>query len=176
MSPFNIKTIQKAIYDWITSELEMQVVWETPNVPRPKTPHASLNFIAGPVKIGHDGLKHLTGEDFEVRGQRTMTLNIQVHGPNAFEPMLGIHASMDNPVVLEALRKAGIAIWTEGAVSDVSLEVESGIEDRFSMDVIIGVASNITVQPGYIDKVEAEGNVEDEEGGDHLFGPVVINE
>ena len=165
--------LQDAIWSWAQENVPPQctVIWDKPNVPRPCEPYVTLNLTTVSVKTGHDSWQYISGDDFRIGGQRTLTLSVIAYGPNLEEQMnqeiksaqqicTDLRDSLENPLVLEKLRKNGLAVHNEPTVQDISALLESGFQDRANVDITFGYAHNQRVPVGIIEKVEGEAHVE----------------
>lgn len=136
------RDIELAIYDWVSKESGITTIWDKPDQPRPKLPYITLNIISGPNKIGTDEIKYEENK-FKINGRRFFTLSIQAFGERALETMSNLQSSIEKPTVREKLRSAGLAIWNEPNVLDLTTLLETDFEQRSSMDVMFGITRQI---------------------------------
>lgn len=165
--------IQDNIWTWAEANTppDCPVIWDKPNVPRPCEPYVTLNLIIPSLKTGHDSWRYLSGDDYCIGGQRTLTLSVIAYGPDikdqvpqgilsAQQIIMDLRDSLENPLVLLELRRNGLAVHNEPVVNDISALLETGFQDRANMDIVLGFAHNQTVPVGIIEKVEGEGTIE----------------
>lgn len=162
-------TKETAIRTWIVAALNGtipadKIIWEDENAPRPAPPYVALRVTAGPVRLGgDDAITHLTGDNFQLKGHRQITLSIKTIGLHDMAALSLVQNSVHKPTVHEGvLRPAGLAIARVEPPVDLSLLVESGQEPRMNMDVLLMFATTTTDAVGYISKVEFEGKVASE--------------
>ena len=106
------------------------------------------------------------GGVYNVSGQRTMSVSIQVYGNTqvtsgeaAYQLVADLSASLTKPSVLQILSSQGIAVYHIGDVSDISAVEESEYEERAQFDIRIGVAENVEDQLGCIETTQLILNV-----------------
>ena len=159
--------IQDALYDWVFSVIGQTVgeniVWRNQKAQLPPRPVATLKVISGPDRVGSFDDVLYSGNDatgFNVGGHRTYSIGVQIFGSQdvrdgtAYQLASDLHASLTRPTILQTLCAAGIAIHEKGTVTDISAVEEDGFENRAQMDILIGVASNVEDQPGFIETVD----------------------
>jgi hypothetical protein len=156
--------IQDAIYNWFVSTTEVKAVWAEQEGPRLERPYAMLKLITGPVKTnGMDQLSYLSGDKFELRGDRTVTCSINVMGSGAHDIAALARDSLDDPTIVDQLSEKGLAVWDEGDVRDLTQKLETHWETRAQLDVVFAFASSYETNTGWIEKVELEGDYGDVE-------------
>lgn len=176
--PIEWRTIEDAMYTWITDSTGLTAVWANQNVVQPRYPYASLQIISGPTKeAGVDELRTTTdlgaaaGQEITMQtvGMRLVTLNAQVHvGPpddnnpdsHARHLMSVAQAALNAESARSKFRVANIAVIDEGDIIDTSLVVGQEWIARASMDVRFRVTSCYTEQVGYIERVSVDGTFE----------------
>lgn len=146
---------------------------ETQNVPRPCKPYFTMKMISPATKSGDDAatnIHDLSGHattNWNRGGQRKMTVSFNCYGRSheeAYNYMALWQSSLELESVQADLRKAGIAVWLNGNVADLSALLNTGFEGRAQMDVQFGVASNLTENLGEIDTITIEGTVTTDQG------------
>lgn len=168
MSNLDFKgTIGPAIIDWIRDVMNITVIWDRPNIQRPDIPYITLAKVTPLTKIGRDDSReHVSGDTYNISGQRNFVLSVQAYGDDYFEAeeiMILLQNSLENPEHQETLRGAGLAIWEIGPVQDTSTELETGFEYRANIDITFGVASNYQVDIGYIETTKVQGEADGEQ-------------
>lgn len=171
----NIIQIQDALFDWANNVLsvrkakdingnvlDVNVFWREQGAPTPKRPSVGLKILSGPDRVGSfDNVCDAgDGENVIVGGHRVMTISVQTYGcsdisnPFSYQAAVDLHASLTRPTVLEGLRANGISIHDIGVVQDISFVEETEYEERASLEIRIGVASNVEDQPSFIEEVK----------------------
>lgn len=179
--PIDYDAIRKAIIREMEAITEMVVIEEEPetqDAPRPEVPYMSMKIIVPGAKFGDDSqVAHKTDDTHysdtlvDIGGQRRMTVSFHAYG-KSHEQAYGImslwQTSLDLKAVQEALRKAGIAVWTIGNVADNSQLLNTGYEGRAQMDCTFGIASNLSGVPGtgVIERVTGTGTVTTDQDGE----------
>ena len=161
----DFETVEKALWTWVSGESGLETIWDEPNAPRPKTPYALLGLVSPPVKYGSkDDLRSAGGDDFEITGQRSVAYSVKVLGRDAVSYVTDLQMSLEKPSVQEALRAAGLAVWEEGDVLDISELLETGFEERANMDVVFGISATTEEAVGELKNVEVQGEITLEDG------------
>ena len=135
---------------------------ETQNSPRPTRPYLAMKIIGPAVKSGTDSIDAISGTLFNSGGNRKMTISFNAYGRSheeAYNYMELIQCYFNAESVLETLRRVGIAVWTIGNVSDLSALLNTGFEGRCQMDIVFGIAANITEDLGAMEHVDIQGNI-----------------
>lgn len=139
---------------------------------RPPLPYASFKILTPGTQVGDDDRRYIgdnaTEEDaatelkFNIGGNRKMTVSFKVYDEIqecAYGHMATLQSALQGWKAQEKLRLAGIAIWTIGAVADLSQLLNTGYEARANMDVEFGIAANFEESVPLVDKIELEGTV-----------------
>jgi hypothetical protein len=178
MSSIRLKTdLTDVLIPWLKAlytDFEVPVIIERPNQVRPLKTYLSVRISTPLQRQGsNDSIVHKTGDTFEISGQRRLGVSITCHMVKNSDTMdirndfftaqdllAQVQDACENPLALETLNDAGIAVWSAGDILDLTELVESGFESRAQIDLVIGLASNRDVDLGYIDSVEFVGTVE----------------
>lgn len=154
----SIKDIKEAIYEWIKAYVpcDIQVIEANPNAKRPKTPYVTF-LLKSFVKVGQDSIEFSSGTSYKIGGQRRLTCSIVIYGDNCQQMAFDLQASLETITGLDMLRRAGLAVWNEPSIADISMELDTGIERRMNLDVIFGFGTSLVEDVGIIETVEAEG-------------------
>jgi hypothetical protein len=143
---------------------------ETQNVPRPKKPYFSLKIMGPGVKQGDDSARQIPNTSkWERSGQRKITVDFNCFGNSheeAYSFMALWQASLETELVQAELRAAGIAVWLNGNVADLSVLLNTGYEGRAQMDVRFGAVSTLIEDWSYIEEVRITGTVTTDQGVD----------
>lgn len=169
---FDLVAIQDCIYTWITSvcqgvlDDDVQVIWRNQGEPLPARPCVTLKLTDGPTPVGRSGSVFLgkKGAPVTVGIQAGMTLSVQVfgnteiHSPIASQLCIDINSSLMDPEVLYQLSQGGIGVQGVGAPRNLSALEETEYEERYGIDVALGVAQNITSKVPTIETVNITGS------------------
>jgi hypothetical protein len=148
-----------AIQAWAASVLlnsvpPGQIVWLEQGSPRPPRPYVGLKVITGPRVGGWDDIIHTTDENFEISGQRSLIVSVNIYGTNPMDLAASLINSFQNPLVTDANSLAGIAAWTWTDPQDVSQALETSFEPRVQFDVTFGLVMGQDVALGTIGEVD----------------------
>ena len=154
----SLATVEDTIYDWIVSRVKstVTVIFEKENAPRPRTPYISINFITGPIKIGHDEIRHDISDTYNHVGQRELTASIKSYGTTYLQEMTDLQASLNLRSVHDLFRSKDISFLRAEDISDISTEIETGFENRANLDVTFGLRTNLSEDIGFIESVEVD--------------------
>jgi len=159
----NTSEIQKVLFDWVTAETGLTVIWERANAPRPDRPYIGLLVLA----LVPTGTAYISAPDEDglvsIVGQSVMSLSINSY--------LGMRASELNAInILEELR---LSLWKE-SVKDIfrgkgigylqstnNQNVEQVLgtefEERGVLDINFLICSEITDNTGVIERTQGIG-------------------
>lgn len=168
--PINYDAIRTAIVTEITRVTGLQCVESEPeiqNAPRPKLPYFTLKILTPGAKTGDDSANRpastVGGSTVvNIGGQRKMTVSFQSFGrthEDSYNYMVLWQQALETETTQGNLRLAGIALWVNGNVADLSKLLNTGYEGRAGMDVEFGKSSNISDDQGGIEKVTIQGTV-----------------
>ncbi len=149
-------TIQNAIQTWFADGTGLTVVWFNQPRPRMEKPMGLLQILTmsqfGNDMVGFNEVAGGTdGVDYAptVRGQRSITVNCQVYSRDQSANLQALYylerarARAAIPNAHEALRAAGVALWTMSDVKILDVAFDKRMESRASFDVTFGIAENI---------------------------------
>lgn len=166
----DLNYVLETIYSWIASRRlvnNQHVFLEDPNADRPSPPSISYRMLSGPTLLGtNDNHKYDVAEDADVvSGHRTMSISLKSYGDNAIQNMVNLQASLELFSVQQYFQTRNIAIWNIGAVIEISSTLDTGIEERGQMDLILGVSSIQVDNEGAIEHIVLkDATINDEVG------------
>jgi hypothetical protein len=154
--------LQDALYDWAVLILgaNVAVIWTDQNSDKPEKPFVSLSLF-GPEKV--PGTDHSQDNGESLGGMRRYRLTIQAYTDppspdgavvDASQYMADLVASLDDEVVVSQLFDSGVGVGEVFSPTDLSQLLNTKIERRVALDIMLNVASNVPALPTYsIDKV-----------------------
>jgi hypothetical protein len=159
-----VAQVKSAIFSWVSGVLSPgvpagQVVWLEQNAPRPPRPYVGLKMITGPRVGGWDDINHTTDDSFEIVGQRSLVVSINIYGATAMDIAATLLNSTQNPQVTDINSNNGIAIRTWTDPQDVSQALETNFEPRVQFDLTVGCVMGQEVQLGTIGEVDLENQI-----------------
>ena len=146
---------------------------EAPDAPRPNKPYISLKITSPALKQGDDSTRNVTDSDGNLTtqvvrgGQRQMNVQFDAYGNSheeAYNYMALIQSSLELETMQADLRVAGIAVWLNGNVVDMSALLNTGYEGRAMMEVQFGIAANTIEDVGAIDTAQTSGTITTDTG------------
>lgn len=170
----SIADTRKAIYNWIRKELAGvvepdHIIWRDQSQALPARPCVTMKITSGPTRVGYgDNIAFVggtTGSQFNVGGQRTMVLSIQVFGnsqisgPRAYQIATDLSFSLSKMTTLDSLRGSGIGILKQGDVTNITELEETEFEERGQFDVELSLADNVVDDPSIIEHVNITPDV-----------------
>ncbi len=179
-----------AVRAWLQASVPQgwTIVDQNQYVPRPKPPYVSFGFLGGMTKLGradsfpYDKRLHA----FKVRMHRQATLSISAFGTpftdkyvdllRATDMLTIVQAHIDEPVAYGALEKRGIAIWGDNSVIDTTYLEENVYQPAATLDLLLGISMEATIDPGSIERVRISGKLDADFDGtfEMDFGPFTI--
>jgi hypothetical protein len=169
--PNDFTALRKALIDTVQLVTGLLCVYaepESPDSPRPNLPYFTVKIIGPANKFGDDSTQTVpdnAGNPTDVwntGGQRRMDVDFNSYGNSheeAYNYMSLWQASLELETTQQTLRAAGIAVWLNGSVADLSALLNTGFEGRAQMHVQFGIAFNLTANLGEIDTVPVVGTV-----------------
>ncbi len=180
MTP-TFEQLRVAIFDWLHQSLNSQsfdlagvptvlpegdenavpVLRSEDDAIRPERLFVEFKLLTGLRKVGAiDELQYrATGDKFVSKGQREITVSINIVGEGAQECMAKIQNSLNLSYNQQLLRAAGLSVRQDEAVADTSVFQETNYEERAVFDVIFGVAVETDDPVSRIEDVELESNL-----------------
>ncbi len=168
--PYDRRTIEDAIYDWLSGSSGVAAHWDYQKPPQPQFPFSSMRILSI-TRIGGEDETRITedpgapaGEEIEqaLSGPRRLVCSFNFYStsndPTSDAALLAARAqsALSLPTYAAALYRAGVSVIDEGAIRDLSeLQSETWVS-RFQFDVTFGIASNVIEKIGYIETVEVD--------------------
>lgn len=151
--------IRKALVAWAEEVTGYTVRWANQTAPRPSYPYVTL-LLGGPLTVGMDEALPQQGDIREVRGQRQVTLSVNVYSQQAgkvfdeAKSALHLVTLLQSSLALEsvrgALRDVGLSVIEAGLAQDLTWLQDAAFVERQQMDVRFALASSVTEKTGYI--------------------------
>ena len=165
MLPLDFVAIRKAMVkevERVTGVTCIMAQPETQAFPRPPKPYMSMFILNPAVKVGDDSSRYVSGTTWNIGGQRGMHIDFDAYG-RSHEEAYGILCAWQSALETETtqanLRKAGVAVWLNGSVADISELLQTGYEGRAKLEVQFGIAANITEDRSSIDSASFTGTI-----------------
>lgn len=165
----DLEKIKDALYDWIRTETngvtpEVQILWRNQSEPLPPRPCVTLRIMDGPRPVGRDpSVVAQANGTFNAGMQHEMIVSVQVYGntkiikrPMAYQLAVDLNSSLLKQSVRIPLSGAGIGIQDLGAPANLTELEESEYEERAGFSMQLGVAQNVTDDPGTIETVNVQ--------------------
>jgi hypothetical protein len=177
LQPVDWRTIEDAIYDWVTGELgtEISFLWENQNAPQPAYPYVSAVIETIVPEGGRKERRHqfdaaaAAGEEIElfVVGTFKFTLKLQTHvdaDTGAYDRLRNAQAlatrlqwSLHKDSTDAIFQAANLALVGELDQTDLSLVINEEWTSRASLDVSLRAVAVMSETTGYMDKVSGIG-------------------
>ena len=139
-------TLYRAVLDWLkvgcvaygaTPLTDSQVVRSkqvnAANV-RPPKPYLTVNLVASDVPVGVDeDVDAVSGSDptRTVYGVRTGTVSVQGYGSEAYDWLTLARTSLRRDSVQRQLKAAGLTVYNQSGVTDLSVLLDTSFEPRY---------------------------------------------
>ena len=149
--------VEDAVYAWVSSIIDSNtVIFFNEDGPRPTLPYITINLFAF-TKVGYayhqfpipdTGIK-------KIKYDEPFTVSLQGYGKNSQNLLQELKDSLQKDVVINALDSNGLAVLDENfPVNDISGLIDSTIEKRYSYDILMGFAQELSEEVGYIEDVD----------------------
>ena len=179
MSSIDLTKVKLTIHDWLklASPTDLPVIEARPNADRPFGPYITYDLTVPSISLGQPDITYSgTGTAFNITNQKMMFVTVMVLGTDESQDLradqiaVDLEASLQVQQVRDILCEGGLAVFNTPQISNVSVEIESGFEERYALEVNFGVGSQITDDSlGCIEKVEdAEGTISGGVTGDKI--------
>ena len=150
--------IVDTLYSWISSRAlydNQKIYIEKLNQIRPTPPSISYDMLTLPQKIGtrDDTSYSGVGDVMTISGPRTFTVTFKTYGEGAGQNLSNLYESIELHSVQQLFQAANLAVHGSQAPQDISQEVETGIEERFNMDIIFGITSIQSEDQGAVETI-----------------------
>lgn len=170
--PIDFNAIRKALSNEVQRVTGLTCILEEPetqNAPRPPKPYFSFKLVGPAIKSGDDSSDVIgtTTTVWNVGGQRKVMVDFNTYGcshEDAYGYMALWQSALETETTQGKLRTAGIAVWLNGSVQDISQLLNTAYEGRAHMEVAFGVAANIEDERGAIENVTTTGTVTTDQG------------
>lgn len=164
--PFRYDALRIALIEQVQRSTGLVCIMfepESQNYPRPAKPYMTMKFLSPAIKQGDDAKTYAgVGNIYNIGGQRKMVVDFNSYGQSheqAYDYMTAWQSALETETVQANLYRAGIALWLNGNVQDLSLLLNTGYEGRSHMEVSFGIAANVYEDTGEIDQVTITGVV-----------------
>jgi len=142
----DLSSILDTVYSWISSRNlvdDQKIYIEDPNVDRPLPPSISYRMLTLPSSTGsRDSSTYSEAKSLTViSGNRDLTISIKAYGENASQIISNLYNSFELESVQILFQAANMGVRVQNTPQDISQELETGIEERYNMDIIFGVSS-----------------------------------
>ena len=159
----NVSTVQKAIFDWVSAETNIDVIWERANSPRPARPYIGLLVLAlVPVGTAYVSPPNNAGIA-TIIGQSVMSLSIntfismKASELNAINILENLRLSLWKESTKTILRDKGIGYLLSSNNQNIEQIIGTEFEERGVLDINFLICSSITDDVGIIERVEGVG-------------------
>jgi len=134
----------------------LTTIWENQNAPRPALPYCAVS-VNGLDTIGQTEKTSANASGFIERSEHwEFTISVQVFGvSSAFSGVPFVNA-MNSPAVIDTLATAGIVIFDNEPVSDITELIDTDFEPRFSVDFFARFNDTVSDNVGIIETISGD--------------------
>lgn len=167
----NFEPLKVALFDWLHAAVNTQsngtvlpeghhqaipVIRAEDDQIRPDGPFIEYKFLTGLSRLGTGDEMSFNNTDdtFIAKGQREITVSVNVLGTGAQEILATLQNSLSLVSINDGLRAAGLSVRQYEAIADVSVFQETKFEERAVLDVIFGLVLTTPDTVGRIESVE----------------------
>jgi hypothetical protein len=157
------QVIENAIQGWVKDETDLPVIWEDQSEARPDGPYGSVRMLTGPLRKGHDEFQKSATEDkFQTSGLREFSVSVNIYRADAFSTCSHLHSTIEDVLVLERFQNVGLAYIAASGIRNLTKLSGSRYESRFQFDVRFRLTDVNETDPGVIEHVEIENEINDD--------------
>lgn len=136
MSNLNWIEIQDALYDWVSSVLNLQVIWANQDGDRPETPFATLNIESLDRIDGADPITYnQDSQRFVMSGLRSFVLSVHIFGDTDLVYGSLLDTYLDHPETTVLLSFNNISIIDSSTYTIIDKVFKNRYEKRSVMDI-----------------------------------------
>jgi hypothetical protein len=146
--------LREKIYNWVSSNTTLLVIWEEQNAPRPDEAYIGIkiNIFS---KVGQANALAPDGAgDRIVKYDEDFTLSIKSYGEGTDDDLQQLKDSLQKDSVQQQLIVDGIAVRFDNEVRDISTLIDQTRETRFIYEVFMSFAHDFTENVGLIEDFE----------------------
>jgi len=153
----NFSAIKTAIQQWAVSVVPVETIFANQDGNIPDDPFCTL-YVQPVSFLGQDENKINANDDFEYKGHREISIAAQYFGANAMQNAIDLGESIETFSARDLVALSGLVFVRRAAdATDLSAVVDTGFEERASIDVLIRTASIRTETPQNGDIIESVG-------------------
>jgi hypothetical protein len=185
--PLDFNTVRKTLVDEVQRVTGLTCILDEPEgpevSPRPCKPYMSFKITSPAVKSGDDSNQNVPDESghptniWNRGGQRKMVIDFNSYGTSheeAYNYMGLWQIALEQETTQEVLRRAGIAVWLNGSIRDLSQLLSTAYEGRANMSVEFGITFNLTEELTDIHEVNVTGETVTDQGNSDTITMQVI--
>lgn len=166
--------------------VDVEVIFEEQDAPRPKPPYISINIISGPTAPNPDDILFLKSAPplpakaiHTQEGERRYTVSLKSFASRKKKKLASnmldiLHSAVRSEPGKLLLRGSDIAIIDRGSPANISLPLEDGFEARYNMDIIFSTVQSFDVDVSVIEKVSIGGTLNKDEPNEITVPPSEI--
>jgi len=154
IEPIQWRAIENVIHFWMSESTGLKTIWQNQDAPQPTWPYATLNVIAGPLKVGQDGVRYeIDGDNLNAcyNGMREFTVSCQVDGgprgkceTEAREFLTAAQFALGLPKYRDRFREVELSVVDDnGPVQSFDLVVGETWITRSTLDIRFYTAANL---------------------------------
>lgn len=178
----NFSTLQDGLYDWISTETSLEVVWEYANAPRPTLPYISL-LIPTITPVGQVSSSQVDDAGLmTILSQNIMTISISYHGAEEASSMSGqqlmaqILLSVRKQSVNKIFYDNNIGYLTRLAQNTIQNQLGTSFQEKVVMDLLFLLVTDVIDDVGLIETVEIAGQFLYESGDERYSNNIIIED
>lgn len=155
--------IRLALWEFFSTNVQhlsnnLVVIHEDQSAPRPNFPYGTIRILSHNNLGGTDETRKTDDQGMTDQSRhRTITISFKTIGNNAFDLIQQLNNAFNNPVKLNALWwYEELAVQIINPILNVSVLRDTEVETQYVLDVLFGYAYNDSIETGFINKVEIQ--------------------
>lgn len=170
---FDLETIDKAIYDWVSEFTQTTTIWRNENAPSPILPYITI-FRESILPVGSESFINVDVAGISTYGSINKTsLQVEYFGRNGAAVLESLSHSMLNEYYRIILRTAGMSVLKFNEIRDLSSLQDTKFEKRFQTIINMLLGTEFIVSTEIIESVEMTGKIHNKEVLEKTF---IIND
>lgn len=160
------KELQNTIHSWIVTYASpgSECILSNGNAPRPQLPYITyqLRLTNKPGSGAYYSPGDADGNQ-TISFDKIYNLSLQAYGDangDACELLETIQEAILLPEKYNALKANNVSIMDEGTLTDISELVDVTIEDRWLLELTVGIKQTLTHTPSIIENVNISGDID----------------
>lgn len=146
----DFEAIKTAVHGWAVSVVPIETIFLNQDGNVPPSPFCTL-FVQPVAFFGHDESSNDDDGLVTYTGQREISVSVQYFGNNAMQNAIDLGESLEMLAARDLLAESDLVFVDRvGGVNDLSELLDTGFEERATIDILLRIASIRTQSGGTV--------------------------